>query len=100
MTEARSRVDRLVRRLTWVAVACSVLFLLGSWMLTTDEGMGRLGSRMGGVDTVQLWALGVQMLFWAGVIAWGGVVGGLLVLANRADQAAGEATTPGDDGSA
>jgi hypothetical protein len=87
----------MVRRMTWVAIACSALFLIGSLMLTTDTGMGRLGSRMGGVDTVQLWALGVQMLFWAGVIAWGGVVACLLVLANRADQAAGEGPGPGDD---
>jgi len=48
-------------------------------------------------DSIPLLLVGVQMMFWASLIAWGGVVGGWLVLANRADQMADDATPAGED---
>ena len=97
MPGTSSRVGRLVRRLTWVAAVCSGLWLLVSLVLATDGGRSRMDSAVMQTDSIPLLLVGVQMMFWASLIAWGGVVGGWLVLANRADQMADDATPAGED---
>ena len=80
-----------------MALVCTGLWLLGSLILATDTGLSRLRFATSSADSTQLVYLGLRTLFWASLIAWGGVVAGLLVLANRADQMSDDVAPTGKD---